>query len=56
MKNSRATHVQNQKEGVPVTTTASASLRITLAVFGEAGLFVVDFSSSAFLFVSEIRR
>ena len=47
--------LQNQKEGVPVTTTPTVSLSMTFAVFGEAGLLVVDFSSSAFLFISATR-
>jgi len=46
---------QNQREGVPVTTTATVSLRMTFAVFAEAGLLLVDFSSSSFLFISAIR-
>ena len=43
---------QNQKEGVPVTTTAS--LRMTFAGFEEAGLLVADFSPSSSLFISAI--
>jgi hypothetical protein len=54
-ENSSEVASQNQREGVPDTTTATVSLRMMFAVFGEAGLLVVDFSSSSFLFISAIR-
>ena len=54
-ENSSEVASQNQREGVPDTATATVSLGMMFAVFGEAGLLVVDFSASSFLFISAIR-
>ncbi len=46
---------QNQRVWTsPTRQQHAVSLRMTSAVFGEAGFLLVDFSSSSFLFISAI--